>query len=1142
MMTRFSCCAMALALATAVAPAADYFVSPHGDDAAPGTRERPFRTIQKAADRMAPGDTCWLREGVYRQTVHVTRGGAEGKPVRFAAHPGEVVTLSGTEPLKCPWTVHKGSIYKAAVDRQFDQLFVDGEMMVEARWPNMRLEELWDRSKWAKAARGSRYGKMRDRALVATGVDWTGALATLNVTHQFYTWTRPVTGHEAGRDFFEYPKDFGKANEMRYATRTRVWEDDRYYLSGKLEALDMPTEWFLDRKTRTLYLWAEDGKSPASRRVEAKARDYGFRAEGVDYVELEGLHLFGATFEFMGCSHCVVDGCHLLFPTYARELTDLAPKRVNTLRTAMYGDFNTVRNSSIAFTPVQGLLMRGRQNRVENCIVHDVCWNGSLRYTAISMAPDARSKAEPGGVVRRCTAFNAGNAIINYRGQPYVVELNHVHHGGLACKDVALVYTGQPSCAGSVVRRNWVHGCRTEEGSGLGIRGDDQTRRLTVHHNVVWDCGRDGIIVKGDFNKVHNNTTLFIGTKGRLGNYIAMPVRAEPRKPWRRQHPLLKVQNANSQIFNNAARTVVGNQGRRTPFPPGDNLANTYRGADPGLVDVGKWDFRPRPDSPLVDAGRVIPGFTDGFQGKAPDIGAYEHGGDHWKPGHRNGLAIAHRIVPSEGAGQLSLFVALAMPVRQPVEVHVEAKAGRVVNVSPKLRFTPQDWMRPQQVTFAVPAGPVAVRFTAGAWGAVELSDARAVKANTGVRRWFEQPDLGRVEPLDRRFRTDHFPGRPAPKRRLRPAARAFHAQAPVRIDGQLEAAEWPGWTPARGLLLLPLRGREDRSDAAGEAYALFDESHLYVAFRVRRAEAGAMRREGGEWGTSDGVEVDLQPIAGNKLGPVFVLHGFPSGALESVVDGGASAAQAAALGKAAAFAAQVGEGGWTAEFRIPLAAMGADAKGLERLRFNVGARCGVGEAGEWFAWVRTRGANYALGSAGDLVLRPACRATATSLLRNGGFEAKSLAPWRKTNNMGKERKGQFVRRVREGADGGWCARIECEDAALMARGVLKCLQSLDAKLGPGTYVLSYDLRVEGLKPRDRSGMVCGYIRTASRGGGGRNAGQMEHAFVGSDLPWTRRDCVIEVPEGARPSFVSLQLHKATGVAWVDNASLLPCE
>ncbi|HYN04711.1 MAG TPA: DUF1565 domain-containing protein, partial [Vicinamibacteria bacterium] len=54
--------AFALALAT-VANATEYDVSLQGRDTNPGTREAPFRTIQRAADVAQPGDTVTVHEG-----------------------------------------------------------------------------------------------------------------------------------------------------------------------------------------------------------------------------------------------------------------------------------------------------------------------------------------------------------------------------------------------------------------------------------------------------------------------------------------------------------------------------------------------------------------------------------------------------------------------------------------------------------------------------------------------------------------------------------------------------------------------------------------------------------------------------------------------------------------------------------------------------------------------------------------------------------------------------------------------------------------------------------------------------------------------------------------------------------------------
>jgi hypothetical protein len=42
------------------------------------------------------------------------------------------------------------------------------------------------------------------------------------------------------------------------------------------------------------------------------------------------------------------------------------------------------------------------------------------------------------------------------------------------------------------------------------------------------------------------------------------------------------------------------------------------------LYKPDELDFRLKPGSAAVDAGTVLPSITDGFTGRAPDLGAYE--------------------------------------------------------------------------------------------------------------------------------------------------------------------------------------------------------------------------------------------------------------------------------------------------------------------------------------------------------------------------------------------------------------------------------------------------------------------------------------------------------------------------------------
>ncbi len=49
--------------------AAELNVAISGNDANPGIRKAPFRTIQHAADLAQPGDVITVHEGVYRERV-----------------------------------------------------------------------------------------------------------------------------------------------------------------------------------------------------------------------------------------------------------------------------------------------------------------------------------------------------------------------------------------------------------------------------------------------------------------------------------------------------------------------------------------------------------------------------------------------------------------------------------------------------------------------------------------------------------------------------------------------------------------------------------------------------------------------------------------------------------------------------------------------------------------------------------------------------------------------------------------------------------------------------------------------------------------------------------------------------------------
>ena len=143
-------CAGAVMLMVLAAPsafAAHIFVAgsdPKASDKNPGTEARPLKTIQKAASLATAGDTVYIRVGTYRETVTPANSGSSGAPIAYMPYNNEKVVIDGADPIT-DWTNYSGSVYQAPMNWSLnggdgDQVFVDGQMMNYARYPNTSLD------------------------------------------------------------------------------------------------------------------------------------------------------------------------------------------------------------------------------------------------------------------------------------------------------------------------------------------------------------------------------------------------------------------------------------------------------------------------------------------------------------------------------------------------------------------------------------------------------------------------------------------------------------------------------------------------------------------------------------------------------------------------------------------------------------------------------------------------------------------------------------------------------------------------------------------------------------------------------------------------------------------------------------------
>mmetsp|Transcript_28422 Transcript_28422/g.58153 ORF Transcript_28422/g.58153 Transcript_28422/m.58153 type:complete len:694 (-) Transcript_28422:285-2366(-) len=672
-MLRATLCLLVLVERATSSATTFYVDSLLGDDSNSGeSPDLAFQTIfkcAKAITKEADNEdcTCIIAPGVYREEVPVPEAASRRSGSTSFIGSGSGTEVCGLDVLDLlDWELwqqtdtSESCIFRAAVPEttfEFQQLFFRGDMMVEARWPNVDVAALSDqmlsvdRKAWEPTNVGSRYGIVVDSSLSKFDFSWNGALATLNVAHQFYTWTRKVSNHTPGGSSFTYPQDLPGITS--YANETTPWESNQYFLSGLLQALDSPGEWFLDTTDQILYFWPVDCQPPTAGDIEIKTRSFAFDSYSLsENVHFSGMTLRGSTIRMRGCNSCSATNLDLLYPTYNREVLESDANSSKTNETLLNGTGILVTNMTLSFTNNHGLQVTGEDIIVDNVLVHSTDWLGTLKYMPLGVEGNHIN-------VTRSTVRDFGNAGIVTKipntpasqpdpvPQPMAerwldVSFTHVFNGGLVGKDTSGMYTLGWDSAGVIWHHNWVHDM-TEK----CMRADDQSRNISVYNNVAFNCGlapiedvKSGntgiaLIIKGDGHVLFANTLFST-------NYteLCMPACEEPEKDWEAQYPLSDAQNANTDIFNTAALHDYGypcSCSNKTAHlnNPGGNTSGVYHGdlEDLSLVDPANFDFRPAADSPLVDAGVVFPPYTNGFTGNAPDIGAYEFEGEQWAAG-----------------------------------------------------------------------------------------------------------------------------------------------------------------------------------------------------------------------------------------------------------------------------------------------------------------------------------------------------------------------------------------------------------------------------------------------------------------------------------------------------------------------------
>jgi hypothetical protein len=639
-----------------------YYVATGGSDGNDGlATDRPFKTIQRAALVMRPGSVCRIRGGIYRETVKPACTGLAGAPLAFEAYNNENVVISGADPVT-GWTIHSGSIYKAPMKWTMgatnDQVLVDGKMAWVARAPN--VDEAYNPHPYLNWCGTGIYNWkpwqnelepvaiptlvcMGDNGSLWSGDQPVGApfdMAIDQNTDATYRLPSALFGKPA--DFFKgglitlrnyYYAGVGQiTGSTSTSTKTVIngtktecqWKDwgGPGFVSYVFGLLDAPNEWY--RQDSTLYLWAPGGGDPSSRLVEAKKRTLGFDFRGKQYVNITGIRLIAASMTLEDASNCIITRCHFKYVSHYDNYNPLNTgagffgtpfdPSDGTFGIFVSGNNNLIENSSVIGSAGSGIILNGKFNTVNNCRIHSCNYMANYQAGILFIRRDLTDKQDGLGNVASHNSIKGcsrGGIQIGQAAPPTgATDRTRIEYNDFDLCAYASNETGSLAGQGAPgvdVSHNWFHGVEGPQNGDIAQEYDFGARGWIVHHNVYW---QGTPLIQGGFTVSFH---------------------------WWFDHG-----DAESKCFNNTviSKIVGGHADIDTNWPGfSDGWAAhniIYARGDTAtwkFTDAKNNDYTLRAGSPAIDAGTVIPGWVETYNGSKPDLGAYEFGQARWVAG-----------------------------------------------------------------------------------------------------------------------------------------------------------------------------------------------------------------------------------------------------------------------------------------------------------------------------------------------------------------------------------------------------------------------------------------------------------------------------------------------------------------------------
>ncbi len=266
----------------------DIFVSPKGDNENIGTKENPFRTIDKALEKAKAlrtktkkNITILLLEGDFHLSSPLSITPAHND-ISIVGVDSRQVSIKGSTVLSASWKKFNSNIWVTDVKDEidFDQLFINGEKQILARYPN------YDEN----------------------GGYWQGHAPDVISKERVSNWRNPAGGfvhamHSGRWGGFHF--QITGVNEEGEVTLKGGHQNNRpspmhpelRMVENVFEELDREREWYFDKKEAKLYIWPSENTDLNKAIVEVSTLKHLIEIIGSEAKPVKGVTIHGIQFE-----------------------------------------------------------------------------------------------------------------------------------------------------------------------------------------------------------------------------------------------------------------------------------------------------------------------------------------------------------------------------------------------------------------------------------------------------------------------------------------------------------------------------------------------------------------------------------------------------------------------------------------------------------------------------------------------------------------------------------------------------------------------------------------------------------------------------------------------------------------------------